>query len=93
MAINTRSRRAAILGLAQAITLTLPLSDGTVGQEDRQHVAFCYPGIQAATPIPIITAIIALESSGLNPELNASGTYEELEASGYSGVFDADYDS
>lgn len=50
MAVDTRSRRAACLGIAAAITLTLPLRDGTVGQADRQHVAFCYPGITAVAP-------------------------------------------
>lgn len=48
MAVDTRSRRASVLGIGLAFTLTLPLSDGTVGQPDRQHVAFSYPGIQAA---------------------------------------------
>jgi hypothetical protein len=53
MAVDTRSRRASVLGIALAVNLTLPLSDGTVGQPDRQHVAFCYPGILAsATPSP-----------------------------------------
>lgn len=50
MAVDTRSRRAACLGIAFACNLTLPLVDGTVGQPDRQHVAYCYPGIQADTP-------------------------------------------
>lgn len=50
MAINTRSKRASILGLATGLALTLPLSDGTVGQPDRQHVALCYPGITATDP-------------------------------------------
>ena len=48
MAVDTRSKRASVLGIAAAITLTLPLSDGTVGQPDRQHVACCYAGIEAA---------------------------------------------
>lgn len=46
--MDTRSKRASALGIAAAWVLTLPLSDGTVGQPDRQHVAFCYAGIAAA---------------------------------------------
>jgi len=49
MAIDTRSKRASVLGIAAAITLTLPLSDGTVGQPDRQHVAYSYAGLTATT--------------------------------------------
>lgn len=45
MAIDTRSKRASVVGLAIAARLTLPLSDGTVGQPDRQHVSFSYAGI------------------------------------------------
>lgn len=48
MAVDTRSKRASVLGIGLAAALTLPLPDGTVGQADRQHVAFCYPGITAA---------------------------------------------
>ena len=51
MAINTRSRRASVLGIVAPYVLTLPLADGTVGQPDRQHVAFTYPGIQAAADV------------------------------------------
>lgn len=60
MAVDTRSKRASVLGVGLAAVLTLPLSDGTVGQPDRQHVAFCYAGISAqeelaATPDVIVT--------------------------------------
>ncbi len=48
MAVDTRSKRASVLGIGLAAALTLPLSDGTVGQPDRQHVALCYPGITAS---------------------------------------------
>lgn len=48
MALDTRSRRASVIGLALAAQLTLPLADATVGQPDRQHVALCYPGIAAS---------------------------------------------
>jgi hypothetical protein len=48
MAVDTRSRRASVLGLTLAFNLTLPLADSAVGTEDRAHVAYCYPGIAAA---------------------------------------------
>jgi hypothetical protein len=47
MAVDTRSKRASVLGIGLAAALTLPLSDGTVGQADRAHVALCYAGITA----------------------------------------------
>jgi hypothetical protein len=49
MAVDTRSKRASVLGIGLAAALTLPLSDGAVGQPDRQHVAFCYAGLAAST--------------------------------------------
>jgi hypothetical protein len=54
MAVDTRSKRASVLGLGLAAALTLPLADAAVGQSDRQHVAFAYPGISAGSPIPPI---------------------------------------
>lgn len=71
MAIDTRSRRAAVLGIAQAITLTLPLSDGAVGQEDRYHVAFSYPGIVANSPIPVPDLISMSGVAFTKPELES----------------------
>lgn len=50
MAIDTRSKRASVLGVA-IIALTLPLSDGSVDQPDRQHVAFSYAGIAAGAVV------------------------------------------
>lgn len=50
MAIDTRSKRAAIFGLGLVAALTLPLADATIDASDRQHVAFTYP-IGAAAPI------------------------------------------
>lgn len=66
MAVDTRSRRAACLGIALAATLTLPLSDGTVGQPDRQHVALCYPGIDAATPVSAVPDYIIICEPDVN---------------------------
>lgn len=47
MAVNTRSKRASVIGLGLGIALTLPMPDGTVGQADRQGVALSYSGIAA----------------------------------------------
>ena len=51
MAIDTRNRRASVVGLAMAITLTLPAPDGTVSQADRQHVAVSYSGVKASAAL------------------------------------------
>lgn len=50
MAVDTRSRRASVLGLGLAVLLTPPLADGAVGTEDRAHVALCYAGLTTASP-------------------------------------------
>lgn len=55
MAVDTRNKRASVIGVAMATALTLPLSDGAVAQADRQHVALCYAGIEAGALV-IVTA-------------------------------------
>jgi hypothetical protein len=55
MAIDTRSKRASILGLISGTALTLPLSDGVISQGDRQHVALTYAGLTAGVP-PVVVA-------------------------------------
>lgn len=59
MAIDTRAKRASVLGVAMAATLTLPAPDSTVGQPDRQGVAYAYSGIEADeyVPPPTFTAM------------------------------------
>lgn len=53
MAIDTRDKRASILGLGLGLALTLPSPDGlALDQGDRQHVAFSYRGISAAPAEP-----------------------------------------
>lgn len=46
MAVDTRDKRASVLGLGLAALLVLP-EPGTIDQPDRQHVAYSYRGIQA----------------------------------------------
>lgn len=47
MALDSRNRRASALGIGLAALVVLPAPDGTITQADRQHVAFCYAGIEA----------------------------------------------
>lgn len=50
MAVDTRDKRASVLGLAVAtFALVLPNPDGAaLSQADRQQTAFCYAGIEAS---------------------------------------------
>lgn len=52
MAIDTRDKRASILGLVAGITLVLPNPDAAAEtQGDRQQLAFSYPGILAGATV------------------------------------------
>jgi hypothetical protein len=51
VAVDTRSKRASVLGIGLTAALTLPLADGAMDQADRQHVAFAYAGISAEVAI------------------------------------------
>jgi hypothetical protein len=51
MAVDTRNKRASVIGLAAATLLTLPLADASVGTADRPHVAYSYAGIAVESPI------------------------------------------
>jgi len=46
--LNTRSKRASSIRLWMPFVLAPPLPDGTLGQGDRQHIAWTYSGILAA---------------------------------------------
>lgn len=62
--IDTRDKRASVLGFGLAALLVLP-EPGTIDQPDRQHVAYSYRGIQAASPTPPSTVeptVIAIEA-------------------------------
>ena len=50
MAVDTRNKRASILGIGLAAALVLPAPDATVAQSDRQQTAFAYAGISAESP-------------------------------------------
>jgi hypothetical protein len=42
--MDTRNKRASVLGFALASLLVLPAPDGTIAAADRQHVAVSYAG-------------------------------------------------
>lgn len=44
MAVDTRNRRASVLGFARSGPLTLPAPDGMVGAADRAQVDYSYAG-------------------------------------------------
>ena len=56
MAVDTRNKRASVLGIALAIGFPFPNPDGTIDQADRQHIAYCYPGISAGEPVADVGA-------------------------------------
>jgi hypothetical protein len=51
MAIDTASRRASAMNFSRGHTVAMPVPDGTVSQEDRQHLAYMYAGIQAGAAV------------------------------------------
>jgi hypothetical protein len=52
MAIDTRNRRASMMGLGLTALLVLPTSDGTIEASDRQHFLGLYSGLALAPPEP-----------------------------------------
>jgi hypothetical protein len=54
MAIDTRDKRASILGLGLATLLVLPTPGGAIDSGDRQQTTDCYRGVAAAEPITVI---------------------------------------
>lgn len=52
MAVDTRNKRASVLGIGLAFRLVLPAPDASVDTADRAHVAYSYAGLAADSPIP-----------------------------------------
>lgn len=48
MAIDTRAKRASVMGMGSPIPVMLPFPDGTIDQGDRQHFLELYSGILVA---------------------------------------------
>lgn len=73
MAVDTRDKRASILGLGLALRLVLP-NPGAIDQPDRQQLAYSYRGITTGTPVAQINQII--EATGeYVPAIEVSGEY------------------
>lgn len=54
MAVDTRSKRSSAMFISSPWRSLLPVGDGTVGQEDRQHAAYLYNGISATEQLLIV---------------------------------------
>lgn len=50
MAVDTRDKRASVLGIGLAALLVLP-APGTIDQPDRQQLAYSYRGLLASVPV------------------------------------------
>ena len=51
--MNTRNNRSSAINVSQPWRGMLPNPDGTVGQADRQHVAYMYAGISAGGAVAV----------------------------------------
>jgi hypothetical protein len=50
--IDTRNKRASVLGFALVSLVALPFADATIDANDRAQVTFSYAGISAGIPVP-----------------------------------------
>jgi hypothetical protein len=63
MPVDTRNKRASVLGLAQPSLLAPPLPDGSITAPDRLHLAYLYAGIAASAPVvvrPLVRQAVVL---------------------------------
>lgn len=65
MALDTALKRGSALNITSPWRGILPLPDGTVGQPDRQVVAFLYSGITAAGGAAAVTPLRMLTGLGI----------------------------
>lgn len=67
MPVDTRDKRASVIGLAQPFVRVGPTPDGDFSsQADRQHLAYMYRGIlAAATAASVVDFVVAAESRSL----------------------------
>lgn len=62
MAVDTRNKRASVLGTALSITLVLPAPNSAIDVSDRQQLCWTYAGIaSSATPPTAISRIVGLD--------------------------------
>lgn len=71
MAIDTRDKRASVLGLGLASLLVLP-APAALDQPDRQQLAYCYRGLSASAPV-VVTPI---DLGTLEATCQVTGTIE-----------------
>lgn len=77
MAVDTRNRRASVLGFALAALAILPAPDATIDAADQQQLAYSYPGILVAPPNPIpdmtraIGVLVRPASSAVDVQVSA----------------------
>lgn len=77
MAVDTRNKRASILGLTLSALVILPTPDGTIAATARLMVAACYAGI-AASPAVAAAAIGELTTDGASSLLGGDATFSTL---------------
>jgi hypothetical protein len=58
MAIDTRSKRFSLMGLASPFVRPLPAPDGTVSAGDRAHFALMYSGLDLGAPLGQVNSLI-----------------------------------
>lgn len=63
MALDTRNKRASVLGFALAALVVLPAPDATIDAADRQQVAFSYAGLLAGNPVVAPSDIVSLAAN------------------------------
>lgn len=73
--MDTRNKRASVLGLALASLLVLPEPTTTSGAAQRQHLTYCYAGISAGTAVSGTATVAAQPASAdATGTLTATGT-------------------
>jgi hypothetical protein len=53
MAVDTRDKRASVIGVSLPSGRLLPLRDGSVDPEDFEQLAYTYRGIAAGEPVAV----------------------------------------
>lgn len=85
MAIDTRNKRASVLGWGLAALVALPLPDGAIGAADRAHVRGLYAGIDIGSSVPepavIRIAAVAGTQAALDDVAGSQSTLTEISGS------------
>ena len=73
MAIDSRDKRASVLGLVLGLGRVQPLADGALGAADRLHLAGLYRGIAAATPTTPVESGPSITLAGVGGGVSIAG--------------------